>query len=319
MNKIYTIAGISKQSAHQQNKRQTIFEDRLYNLVLETDLLRSEHPGCGVEKMYYTLNPDWLGRDKFVEIFMDMGYRVKRLKNYVRTTIPAHSKYRNLIQGMQVIRKNQLWQTDITYIKVGSQYYYLVFIIDVYTRCLLGYSVSNHLRAEANIKALRMAIKNCGGPIRGLIHHSDRGSQYIDNEYTNILSSKGVHISMGEKAQDNAYAERINGIIKNEYLTYKDIKSFNQLKAEVRKAVKNYNTKRIHRALPDKITPVEFEKKLLNLHSQKRPMVIIYADGNCKIKEASSHLDFMPEKEPQAHNCPIVINNNCLTKTVNLI
>ena len=129
MNKIYNIAGVSKQSVHQQNKRQAIFEDRLYKLMLETDLLRSEHPGCGVEKMYYTLDPDWLGRDKFIEIFMELGYRVKKLKNYIRTTIPAHFKYPNLIQGMQVIRKNQLWQTDITYFKVGSQYYYLVFII----------------------------------------------------------------------------------------------------------------------------------------------------------------------------------------------
>jgi len=319
MSKIYNIAGVSKQSVHQYNKRQVIFEDRLYKLMVEADLLRSEHPGCGLEKMYYTLDPDWLGRDKFIEIFMEFGYRVKKNKNYIRTTISAHFKYPNLIQGMQLIRKNQLWQTDITYYKVGSKYYYLVFIVDVYTRRLLGYSVSNNMRAEANIKALRMAIKNCGGSIQGLIHHSDRGSQYIDKEYTKILNRKGVHISMGEKAQDNAYAERINGIIKNEYLSYWGIKTFNQLKKKVKKAVENYNMKRIHWALPNKNTPIEFEKKLLTLYSQKRPMMIIYAEGNYKINEASSLIDFMPKKELQTHNCPIVINNNCLMKTVNLI
>ena len=294
-------------------------ESRLSDLLLEADELRSEHPGCGVEKMYNTLQPDWLGRDKFIEIFMDMGYRVKYHKNYIRTTVPAHFKYPNLIQGMQVVKQNQLWQTDITYIKIGSQYFYLVFIVDVYTRRILGYSVSNHMRAEANIKALCMAIKNCGGIIQGLIHHSDRGSQYIDKGYTSILTENGAHISMGEKAQDNAYAERVNGIIKNEYLIYREIKSFNQLRTEVKKAVGHYNNKRIHRSLPGKTTPIDFEKNLLGLYCQKRPRVIIYAEGNCKTKEARGHLGFMPEKEPQAPNCPIEINNECLTKTVNLI
>lgn len=318
MNAIYNIAGVSKQSVHQHNKRQSIFDSRLDNLVLEVDLLRSEHPGCGVEKMYYTIKPDWLGRDKFVEIFIDLGYRVKSHRNYIRTTIPAHFKYPNLIQGMLVTRKTQLWQTDITYIKIGGQYYYLVFIIDVYTRQVLGFSISDHMRAEANIKALRMAIKNCGGSILSLIHHSDRGSQYIDKEYTALLINNGAYISMGEKAQDNAYAERINGIIKNEYLAYKDIKTFAQLKIETKRAIKHYNTKRIHRSLPGNTSPKIFEENLLGLYSQKRPTVIIYADGNSKIKEASSYLDFMPEKEPRAHNCPIVINNDCLMKTVNL-
>ena len=260
--------------------------------------------------MYNTLKPEWLGRDKFIEMFMELGYRVQRIRNYIKTTFPTHLKFPNLIQGMQVDRKNQLWQSDITYFKVGDKYYYLVFIVDVYTRKILGYAVSNHLRAEANMKALRMAIKNAGGSITGLIHHSDRGSQYIHNDYIKLLVSKGAYVSMGEKAQDNAYAERVNGIIKNEYLIYKNINNFTKLKAEVRKTVYHYNNKRIHTSLPLRSTPSEFEEKLLNLYSQKRPTVIIYADGNSKIKEALSPLDFMPEKEPLAHICPILINKN---------
>lgn len=319
MNTLYAIAGVSKQSVHQHNKRQLLFKERLSKLLFDVDLLRSQHPGCGVEKMYNTLQPDWIGRDKFIELFMDLGYRVKKLKNYHRTTIPAHFKYPNLIQGMQVNKKNQVWQTDITYFRVGLKHYYLIFIEDVYTRRILGYYVSDHMRAEANIKALRMAFRNSKGSIQGLIHHSDRGSQYVDKRYTGILKKAGVHISMGEKAQDNAYVERLNGTIKNEYLNYKSITTFNQLKAEVKKAVNHYNSRRIHASLPGKSAPVEFENKLLSLYSQKRPTVIIYADGNCKIKEALSHLDFMPEKDPRAHNCPIEINNDCLTKTVNLI
>lgn len=306
MASVYKVADVSKQAFHQQRQKQELFDRKLSELILEVDQLRGEHPGCGVEKMYYTLQPDWMGRDKFIDIFMQLGYRIKRHKNYVKTTIPAHFNYPNLIQGMQLNRKNQLWQSDITYFKVGDKYYYLVFIIDVYTRKLLGYAISDHLRAEANMKALRMAIKNAGGSIQELIHHSDRGSQYIYNEYVNLLESKGAYISMGEKAQDNAYAERVNGIIKNEYLVYKEIKTLSQLRSQVTKAVNHYNNKRMHRSLPSRCTPVEFEEKLLGLYSQKRPTVIIYAEGNSKIKEALSPLDFMPEKEPLAHICPIV-------------
>jgi putative transposase len=308
MKTLYIVAGVSKQSVSQYNFRYAEYEKKLIYLIIEVDILRREHPGCGVEKMYYTLNPEWLGRDKFIDLFINLGYRVKYPKNYIRTTFAAHFKYPNLIQGLEVVKQNQVWQTDITYVKVGDRYYYLVFIIDVYTRKIVGYSTSDHMRAESNIKALTMAIRNSGGSLQELIHHSDRGSQYIDKEYTKILTENGIYISMGEKAQDNAFAERINGIIKNEYLSYWDIRSFNQLKIKVRKAVNNYNNHRIHRSLPGKITPTDFEKKLLGLYRNKRPRMIIYSEGNFKIKQELNYLDFMPEKEPRNHNCPIIIN-----------
>lgn len=304
---LYQVSGISKQAVHHHIIWQEEYSIKLSGLILEVDILREEHPGCGIEKMYHTLRPDWLGRDKFIEILMELGYRVKKMKNFTRTTIPAHFKYPNLIEGMLVYKENQLWQTDITYFQVGSKFCYLVFIIDVYTRKIVGYQASNHLRAEANIKALQMAIRGRKCSLASLIHHSDRGSQYIDKEYTSILIRKGIYISMGAKAQDNAYAERINGTIKNEYLKYREINSLKDLKKETVKAVKHYNTKRRHDKLPKGLSPIQFEKILLNLSDQKRPKVIIYAEGNYKIKEASSRLDFRPEKEPLAPICPIVI------------
>lgn len=308
MNTLYKIAGVSKQAVHKHNQYEQWFEQKLYELVLEADVLRSEHPGCGVEKMYYTLKPDWIGRDRFVEIFMELGYRVSPQKNYRRTTIPAHYKYPNLIEGMQLMSKNQVWQSDITYFAVGDSFCYLVFIMDVYTRRILGYCASDHMRAEANIVALRMAFKTCGGALDGLIHHSDRGSQYIDSKYTGLLLGKGIKISMGLIAQENAYAERINGIIKNEYLTYFNISSLAQLKHRVKRAVKNYNKSRIHRELPSRLSPDSFDKKLLDLYGQKRPKIIIYADGNKTVKQASSQLDFSSDQEPRAPNCPIENN-----------
>ena len=307
MNDLYSILSVSKQAVHQYWQREKLFEEKLSSLLIDVDLLRAEHPGCGVEKMYHTLHPNWIGRDRFVEIIMSLGYRVKQARSYNRTTIPIKNNYPNLIEGMILWNKNQLWQTDITYILVGERFYYLVFIVDVYTKLILGYQASDHLRAEANIYALKMAMRTCNDNIRGLIHHSDRGSQYIDTKYTQMLLNHDVYISMGLKAQDNAYAERVNGIIKNEYLRYREMRNLSDLKRHTKHAVNHYNTKRIHLSLPGKITPIQFEKNLLNLPYQKRPKVIIYAEGNPRIKEALSHLDSLPEKNLQAPICPMVL------------
>ena len=275
------------------------------DLITQADILREEHPGCGVEKMYKTLKPQHLGRDKFCEIFMDLGYRIRTIKNYRRTTIPTHLNYPNLIEGMMVTRPCQVLQSDITYFDIEGKFYYLVFIIDVYTREILGYNVSNNMRKESNIKALKMALKQVNpSEAKEMIHHSDRGSQYGSTAYKRILRDAGIKLSMGMKAQDNAFAERVNGTIKNEYLNLWHINNLRNLQVKTKKAVEHYNTKRQHDNLKGK-TPKEFKSYVLNLNTQKRPMAIIYADGNYKVKVALSHHDFTPKKVPQAHNCPI--------------
>ena len=308
MKSVFQTAQISRQAVHKHSKQQAAFQEKLSGLILEADILREEHTGCGVEKMYYTLRPDFIGRDKFIDLFMQLGYRVKYQKNYRKTTIPVHSKYKNLIEGLMVQDRNIVWQTDITYFLVNGRYHYIVFIIDVYTKKILGFQASNHLRAEANLAALRMAIRNSSGSLENLIHHSDRGSQYIDKAYIGLLERSKIQISMGEKAQDNAYAERLNGTIKNEYLAYWDPQSLRELQQMLKRAVNHYNHKRIHDELPGRIPPGQFEETFINLNSQKRPTVIIYAEGNYKIKVASSHFDFEPKERPQAHNCPIEID-----------
>lgn len=291
---------------HQYRKHQQIYEENVSKLLIEVDVLRSEHPGCGVEKMYYTLRPDFIGRDNFIELLMDLGYRVIRPKNFIRTTIPAHYKYPNLIEGSVVTHINQVWQSDITYIKIGENYFYLIFIIDVYSRRILSWQASDHMRATANVKALKAAIKlRVGYCLKNLIHHSDRGSQYISHNYTRLLKSREIQISMGMQATENAYAERVNGIIKNEFLKYREMKSLRQLKIQVRKAVTYYNTQRIHNSLKNRQTPIQFEENLINLDNQKRPTVIIYTDGYEKFKEASSHFELQPETNLGVHICPI--------------
>lgn len=295
---------------HQARKRQQQFNLELMDLINQADIIREEHPGCGVEKMYRTLKPKFMGRDKFCEIFMNLGYRVRTIKNYRRTTIPTHLNYPNLIEGMGVTKPHQVLQSDITYFYLNDNFYYIVFILDVYTRKIIGYNVSSNMRHESNIKALKMALKQINPKERiNLIHHSDRGSQYGSKAYVKILNDSGVKISMGLKAQDNAYAERINGTIKNEYLKLWKIKDLKDLKTKTRKAVNHYNSKRSHSSLPKDLAPNKFEEYLLNLTDQERPTVIIYADGNYKVKVASSHHDFINQEKPQAHNCPIIIKD----------
>lgn len=289
--------------------RQNNFDMELIDLVKQVDSIREEHPGCGVEKMYRTLKPEYMGRDKFCDIFMGLGYGIRKVKNYRRTTIPAHLNYPNLIEGMLVIAPYKVLQSDITYFELGNRFYYIIFIIDVYTKEILGYNVCNNMRKEANVKALKMALKQINPKYRrNMIHHSDRGSQYGSNEYTEILKENGIQISMGLKAQDNAYAERINGTIKNEYLNRWYIDDFKMLKKRLNEAVRHYNHKRIHNHLINDYSPIKFKKSLVNLSPQERPTVIIYAEGNKKVKVASSHIDFTPREEPLAHNCPIGVS-----------
>lgn len=276
MNQLYKLIGISKQAVNQYNKRQQVFNKNVHDLILDAQELKQEHPGCGVEKMYFSLNPEFIGRDRFVDLFMDLGFRVKRNKNYRRTTYASSVDYPNLIKGMVVDKPSTIWQSDITYIQAGDRFYYAVFIIDVYTKVIVGYQLSNHMRASANCDALKLALKHHKAP---LIHHSDRGSQYGSKEYIKLLEDNHTEISMAKSAQDNAYAERINKTIKEEYLDYWKPKSFEQLTVDVKRAVYNYNNKRPHNNL-NKLKPIEFENKWYNKQLDYYPIFTIFDNEN---------------------------------------
>jgi len=319
MSSLYKVIGITKQAVYNYSKKQLIYEQKLRDLIIQAEQLRKAHPGCGVEKMYYTLSPDFMGRDRFIDTFMSLGFRIKKKKNYRRTTYAANVYYPNIIKGLKVNTPNHIWQSDITYIRIGDKFYYAVFIIDVYTKEIVGYSISDHMRATANIEALNMATRKFGYP---KIHHSDRGSQYVYKDYIKLLISNGSEISMALSGQDNAYAERINRTVKEEYIMPKNIKNFEALKKAVKKAVEHYNTKRIHNNI-DRTTPEFFREKVLNLSPQDRPTVIIYTEGNNKVAGVSNPYNFTQDLTP-AHNCPkenkdSKMKRNINQKTVNLI
>ena len=145
-------------------------------------------------------------------------------------------------------------------------------ILDVYSRKVVGWHVSDRLKAEGNMKALNMALKgHKQGSLKGLIHHSDRGSQYIYHGYTKLLDKHGITISMGNKAWENAHAERINGILKNEYIEENDFSNLAELIRVTRKSVSLYNEERPHWNLPSRFSPTEFENSLRGVPPGGKP------------------------------------------------
>lgn len=289
LNALYEVIGITKQGVWDHFRREEAELEMIRRVIGQVDDRRQEHPGEGLEKMYWQIAPEEMGRDKFCRVFMQLGYGIRRVKNPIRTTIPAHKVFDNLIEGRIVDGPNQVWQSDITYVKVGARHYYLTFIIDVYTRRIVGYAASDSLRADANIKALEMALA-CyeGTSLKSLVHHSDRGSQYTDARYLSLLRSNGITVSMGAKAQDNAYAERINGVIKNEYLAYRSLSSFQDLRKHTKQAVRDYNTIRHHGAIGRR-SPVEYEQIWPELSHKERHRQVIHSEQTPKNLEASLH------------------------------
>ncbi|MBA2761369.1 MAG: IS3 family transposase [Segetibacter sp.] len=272
MSQLHKYVGVTRQAIGQYCKRQDAFDNKVLCLLSEVEELRKEHPGCGVEKMYYSLNPGFIGRDRFIELFMDLGFRLKKRINYKRTTYAVASKYTNLIKGLSVSAPSVVWQSDITYYDVNDKFYYVVFIIDVYTKIIVGYNVSDNMRATANVKAMEMALGSFKSP---LIHHSDRGGQYIYNEYIDLLEDKKCKISMCKSSQDNAYAERINRTIKEEYLDHWKPSDFKQLKYYTQRAVDHYNSKRLHNSL-DRMKPLAFIQSWKKQKKENRKTVNIF-------------------------------------------
>jgi putative transposase len=281
MKDVYQLANLSKQAFYQHQRSKQKKDVYFELLCLKVDAIREIHPKIGVRKMYNMIAPEGIGRDKFEEIFLKNGYRVNYPKNYIRTTysVKCH-QYKNLIKGIELTGVNQVWQSDITYLWSANRFYYLVFIIDVYSRRIVGYKASITMETIANLIALQMAFKMRNmKEFKGLIHHSDRGSQYASNAYTDLLESKKCDISMCNAAFENAYAERVNGIIKNEYMANWSFKSLTDVEKGLTRAVNAYNTSRPHNNLENKLAPVCFENYVLTLNAEKRPKVKLYTEG----------------------------------------
>lgn len=275
----YSRQGLYKaQKAHQQQ----CFEQEL--LIQEVHKIRVHQPRVGGRKLHHMLQPFMhqhqisIGRDGFFELLLHNGLLVrKRKRNKPVTTNSFHryKKYKNLIKELIPVSSNQLWASDITYITLQNSFAYLSLITDAYSRKIVGFYLSKTLEASGCIKALKMALKY-NENIKGLIHHSDRGVQYCCNAYVDILKNKKIKISMTENGDplENALAERVNGILKDELLE-QVYANFTAAQDGVAKAISVYNHLRPHSSISYK-TPVELhihnepvERKWKNYYARK--------------------------------------------------
>lgn len=258
----YTRQGYWKQTRKEQSR--SIDASAVLN---EVKRIRTDMPRMGVRKLQVKLQEDGhrIGRDRLYAILGENGMLVKRKRTRAVTTYSKHwlRKYPNLIKGMEPDRPDQIWVSDITYITIekpeGKSFLYLSLITDAYTHEIEGYCLHDSLGMEGPIAALSMALSShTSYELRDLIHHSDRGCQYCSHDYVNQLKANGILVSMTEKGDpyENAIAERVNGILKTEWLNQEKFTSAQYAKERIARIIHFYNYQRPHMSVGN-LTPVE--------------------------------------------------------------
>ena len=268
MSKSCRLFGVSRQSVYQREARYQVRQQELVpvkELVLEQ---RRRMPRIGTRKLYYLLKPKFdelgvkLGRDGLFDYLREQHLLIRPQRSYTKTTDSRHwmKKYPNLYKDLELNRPEQAFVSDITYVESQEGVHYLSLVTDAYSRKIMGHEVSREMKATDTIKALRRAINNRQGD-RKLIHHSDRGVQYCSGPYQSVLTANGITPSMtdGYDCYQNALAERVNGILKQEFLVSK-CRTFGELKQVIAESVATYNELRPHLSLGMK-TPEEVHKK----------------------------------------------------------
>lgn len=217
--------------------------------------LRREMPRIGTRKLYYLLKESFLqegisiGRDRLFNFLREEGMLIIKKRKYTKTTDSKHwmRKYPNRTKGIKLKRPEQLWVADITYLNFGDGYRYLHLVTDAYSKQIMGYDVSENLSANNTLRALKIALGNrCYRDT--LIHHSDRGLQYCSAGYVKKLNEHDIIISMTENGSpyDNAIAERVNGILKDEFGLDEVFNDPQQLELQVKQSIESYNFRRPH-------------------------------------------------------------------------
>lgn len=236
-------------------KRSEATKETVLSMVRERRKVQSRE---GAKKMHKAFAEEFhkrkikVGRDKLFDILREKDMLVKRKRSYVKTTNSYHKfhKYKNLIKDLEITRPNQVWASDITYIRLTHGHCYLALITDAFSRKIVGYDISNSLELAGCLRALKMALRRAR-PTPGLIHHSDRGLQYCSNQYVEALKKSNIKISMTEEnhCYENAMAERVNGILKDEFYLDQSFASVNLARKASQNAIEIYNSKRLHLSL----------------------------------------------------------------------
>jgi transposase InsO family protein len=245
-----------------------MFNRRLYKQEEQQQILylvrqvRKDHPRMSTRDIYFKLQPCSVGRDQFEKLCYEHDLKVQQKSNFrVTTNSLGVTRFPNYMKEIEVTDVNQVFVSDITYYEIQDRFFYLTFIMDLYNRQIVGYSISDNLKAESTtISALNRLIRLRGSEnLKGAIFHSDGGGQYYSKEFKAITTKLGMINSMAEDVYENAHAERLNGVIKNNYLYPYGPKDLTSLKKLTKKAVWMYNHEKPHSALNRK-TPISFIK-----------------------------------------------------------
>ena len=254
MSSLCTLLGYTRQ-AYYKNQNQRYQQQCEAELIIQqVQKHRLLQPRLGTRKLVVLLEVFMkehqikMGRDALFDLLRTHRLLVTKRKRTVQTTMSKHwyQKYPNLIRQYEVLAPNLLWVSDITYIRLESGFAYLSLITDAYSRKIIGFQLSDSLETRGCIEALKMAIKSCSDKTQ-IIHHSDRGVQYCSTNYVDVLKENNIKISMTENGDplENAIAERVNGILKEELLEQK-YRNLNVAKYSVAKAIVIYNSLRPH-------------------------------------------------------------------------
>ena len=285
--------GVTRQ-AYYQNSWKAIDISIEEDLILkEVQEIRKNHQRMGTRKLYDKLQIFMLehqikiGRDFLFNLLSANNMLVRKRKRRITTTQSFHwlRKYPNLIRNFTPIAPNQLWVSDITYWEIEGGHVYISFITDAYSHKIVGFHVAETLESVETIQALKMAFS---GLLREpeshfqLIHHSDRGVQYCHHKYVKLLQDNNVKISMTENGDplENAIAERVNGIIKEEYLQDYTIRNIKEARKVLKFVVKLYNEERPHNSISNHVPSVVHQNKNIKIerlwknYYKKNPIIV---------------------------------------------
>lgn len=246
--------GIDRQVYYRKTRKIVSKQNKAEEVVLMINDIRKTMPRIGTRKLYHLLLDKLqlmkIGRDKFFDILRANHLLIQPKRSYHVTTNSHHRfrKHQNRILDLEINRPEQVWVSDITYIGKRDNPCYLSLVTDAYSKKIMGYYVADNLNSESTLVALKMALKQRKNRTLPLIHHSDRGLQYCSNEYQKELNKNKVLCSMTQNSDpyENAVAERINGILKQEFMIDKYNRKAEIMKQVIKEAVDTYNEFRPH-------------------------------------------------------------------------
>ena len=249
-----SLFGIDRQVYYRTKYRKKSNESKVEKVIKMVTEIRNRMPRIGTRKLYYMLEHELqdmnIGRDKLFSILRANHLMITPKRSYRITTDTHHRfhKHKDIVQYVEVNRPEQVWVADITYLGYRNNHLYLSLITDAYSKKIVGYDLSNSLQTEGSVRALKMANKNRMYPKSMLIHHSDKGLQYCSNEYQLLLGKFKMQCSMTENYDpySNAIAERVNGIIKNEFCLENYMVNKEIMPAIVKETIEIYNNERPH-------------------------------------------------------------------------